>query len=43
MHRYAYYIQTKYPNAFIPIHQEGDIEEAQLFKIDWNYIDSINK
>lgn len=42
MHRYAYYIQTKYPNAFIPIHQEGEIEEAQLFKINWNYIDSVN-
>lgn len=41
MHRYAYYVQTKYPNAFEFIHQEGDIEDAQLFKINWNYIDSL--
>lgn len=43
MHRYAYYIQQKYPNSFIPIHQEGDIEEAILYKINWNYIDSLRK
>ena len=43
MHRYAYYIQQKYPNSFVPIHQEGDIEEAILYKIDWNYIDSLRK
>lgn len=41
MHRYAFYIQRKYPNAFEFIHQEGDIEEAQLYKINWNYIDSV--
>ncbi len=41
MHRYAYYIQVKYPNAFQFIHKEGDIEQAELYKIDWNYIDSL--
>lgn len=41
MHRYAYYVMQKYPNSFVPIHQEGDIEEAILYKINWNYIDSL--
>jgi len=41
MHRYAYYIQTKYPGAFSLVHQEGEIEQAELFKINWNYIDSL--
>ena len=41
MHRYAYYIQNKYPEAFQLIHTEGDIEEAELYKINWSYIDSV--
>lgn len=40
MHRYAYYIQQKYPNAFQFIHQEGELEKSQLYKINWNTIDS---
>jgi hypothetical protein len=41
MHRYAYYIQQKYPQAFQFVHQEGDVEEAVLYKINYNYIDSL--
>ena len=41
MHRYAYYIQQKYPQAFQFIHQEGDVEEAVLYKINYQYIDSL--
>lgn len=41
MHRYAYYIQQKYPNAFQFIHQEGDLEKSQLYKINYQYIDSL--
>jgi hypothetical protein len=41
MHRYVYYVRTKYPDAFQFVHQEGDIEEAQLYKINWQYIDSL--
>ena len=41
MHRYAYYIQEKYPNAFQFVHQEGDVEEAVLYKINYAYIDSV--
>jgi prepilin signal peptidase PulO-like enzyme (type II secretory pathway) len=41
MHRYVYYIQQKYPNAFEFVHQEGTLEEAQLYKIRYPYIDSI--
>jgi len=41
IHRYMYYVTQKYPNAFQLIHQEGDLEVAQLYKIDWNYIDSV--
>lgn len=41
MHRYAYYIQQKYPNAFQFIHQEGDLEKSQLYKINYLYIDSL--
>lgn len=43
MHRYVYYIQVKYPNAFEFVHQEGDLEKTQLYKIRWNYIDSMQK
>jgi len=42
MHRYAYYIQQKYPNAFQFIHQEGDLEKSQLYKINYAYIDSLS-
>lgn len=42
MHRYAYYIQQKYPRAFEFVHQEGDFEKAQLYKINYAYIDSLN-
>ena len=41
MHRYAYYIQQKYPQAFQFVHQEGDVEEAVLYKINYKYIDSL--
>lgn len=41
MHRYAYYIQQKYPNAFQFVHQEGDLEKSQLYKINFQYIDSL--
>jgi hypothetical protein len=41
IHRYMYYVAQKYPDAFQFVHQEGDIEIAQLYKIDWNYIDSL--
>lgn len=41
IHRYMYYIQQKYPNAFEFVHQEGDLEKTQLYKIRWNYIDSV--
>ena len=41
MHRYAYYIQQKYPQAFQFVHQEGDVEESVLYKINYNYIDSL--
>lgn len=41
MHRYVYYIQQKYPNAFEFVHQEGTLEDAQLYKIRYNYIDSL--
>ena len=43
VHRYMYYIQVKYPNAFEFVHQEGDLEKTQLYKIRWNYIDSMQK
>lgn len=43
VHRYMYFIQQKYPNAFDFIHQEGDLEKTQLYKINWSYIDSIQK
>lgn len=41
VHRYMYFIQVKYPNVFEFVHQEGDLEKTQLYKINWNYIDSI--
>jgi hypothetical protein len=41
MHRYAYYIQQKYPGAFSLVHQEGDLEKSQLYKINYAYIDSL--
>jgi hypothetical protein len=41
IHRYAYYIMQKYPDAFQFIHQEGDIERAELYKINYAYIDSM--
>jgi hypothetical protein len=41
MHRYAIYIQQKYPRAFEFVHQEGDLEKAQLYKINYTYIDSL--
>lgn len=41
VHRYMGFIQNKYPNAFIFIHQEGDVERAQLYKINWTYLDSV--
>lgn len=41
MHRYAYYIQQKYPEAFQFVHQEGDLEKSQLYKINYHYIDSL--
>jgi len=41
IHRYMYYIMVKYPNAFEFVHQEGDLEKTQLYKINWNYIDSL--
>jgi hypothetical protein len=41
VHRYMYYVMTKYPDAFEFVHQEGDLEKAQLYRIKWNYIDSI--
>ena len=41
MHRYPYYIQQKYPNAFQFVHQEGEVEEAVLYKINYAYIDSV--
>lgn len=43
MHRYAYYIAQKYPTAFQFIHQEGDLEKAQLYKINYSSIDSIKQ
>lgn len=41
VHRYMGFIQNKYPNAFIFIHQEGDVERVQLYKINWTYLDSV--
>ena len=41
MHRYAYLIQQKYPEAFEFVHQEGEFEVAQLYKIKYDYIDSL--
>lgn len=41
MHRYAYYIQQKYPRAFEFVHQEGDLEKSVLYKINYTYIDSL--
>ncbi|MCB9032426.1 MAG: hypothetical protein H6553_01160 [Chitinophagales bacterium] len=41
MHRYVYYIAQKYPNAFEEIHNEGQFEKSTLYKINYNYIDSI--
>ncbi len=41
MHRYIYYIAQKYPEAFLPVHQEGEAEKSVLYKIRWDYIDSI--
>ncbi len=41
MHRYAYYIQQKYPAAFEFVHQEGEQEKAILYKINYRYIDSL--
>lgn len=41
IHRYMYYIAQKYPNAFQLIHEEGSLEKAQLYRIDWQYIDSV--
>lgn len=41
IHRYMYYVAQKYPNAFQLIREEGSMEKAQLYKIDWNYIDSV--
>lgn len=41
MHRYIYYIAQKYPEAFLPVHQEGETERSVLYKIKWDYIDSI--
>ncbi len=41
VHRYAYYIAQKYPNAFEFVHREGEIEKSDLYKINYNYIDSM--
>lgn len=43
MHRYVYYIQQKYPEAFEFVHVEGDGtgEESVLYKINYSYIDSV--
>lgn len=41
MHRYVYYIAQKYPNAFELVHNEGEFEKSTLYKINYNYIDSI--
>lgn len=41
VHRYMYYILQKYPDAFAFVHQEGEQEKAQLYKIRWDYIDSL--
>jgi hypothetical protein len=43
MHRYAYYIAQKYPQAFQYVHGEGDVEKSELYKIDYAYIDSVRK
>lgn len=43
VHRYMYYIQLKYPNAFEFVHQEGDMEKSQLYKIRWDNIDSVQE
>ncbi len=42
MHRYASVIEQKYPGTFSFVHQEGDLEKAQLFKINYNVIDSLS-
>lgn len=41
VHRYAYFIMQKYPNAFQFVHREGEIETADLYKINYAYIDSM--
>ena len=43
VHRYMYFVQIKYPEVFQFVHQEGDLEKAQLYKVNWPYIDSIQK
>lgn len=42
VHRYMAYIAMKYGDrAFDYVHHEGEQEEAVLYKINWNYIDSL--
>ncbi len=42
VHRYMAFIAQKYGDrAFSYVHHEGEQEEAVLYKINWNYIDSI--
>lgn len=42
VHRYMAFIAQKYGDrAFTYVHHEGEQEEAVLYKINWNYIDSL--
>lgn len=41
VHRYMYFIQQKYPQVFQFVHQEGDLEKTQLYKINYAYVDSL--
>lgn len=42
LHRYMSFIAQKYPNIFVPVYQQGNVEPAYLFYIDYSVAETQN-